>query len=227
MYSLLSILLQTQAASDGSTAWGFLVLALLLPLGLLCGAVALAAIVFALFYAFSYKKLKVWFDGKCGVECIPDQRLNRRLKSPLMAIVLMALFNILAQAVVPMAEGNVPLQAVLVVLAIVVVVGAPFYVLRRAYLKDKELYGKKAARWLMVYGLLSIYAIYLICVVAVYLVLIVAGLYLATFVLKQTGAGGALDIANRSCANCTKAGTTQCPFNKKSSDSGCCDSHSM
>lgn len=56
-------------------------------------------------------------------------------------------------------------------IGIALTIGIPILILWYRYKKDKSLYGRKAALWRMAYSLLSIAAIYLVCVVIAYIVI--------------------------------------------------------
>lgn len=221
MNMLLTLLQADAGIGVGGTV--FFVLALLLAIPLL--VLEVSALVFTVFYAFKYDRLRDWFNRKCGADCIPAKRLNALLKAPLKAVVVMVALNLAAQWLAGMTDPESAGRIVVVAVAVVAVVGVPVVILRAEYRKHRDTFGQKAARWMLLYALFSIAAIYTICMIAVYLILLVVALYVLCFVLKQTGPGRALDMSDRHCSNCSKFGHSSCPHDSRSG-SGCCDSHS-
>ena len=136
---------------------------------------------------------------------------------------LMVFANVLTAKLMYAIPDSLSIAAVILSLAIVI--GTPVLILSRSYIRQKHLYGARAARWLTVYSVLSVAALYFVCVIAFFVICLVAVLFVCTFLLKQTGPGKALDMSNRSCSNCNKFGTSFCP-NKEQAGNGCCDAHS-
>lgn len=211
------------AFSEKLSSFPVWLMGLLFVLGLVYGAILIVALVFTFYYVFKYDKLRLWLNGKCGVECVPAKRFNKLLQAPLLSVLLMGAANVLSVYLVSVVPES--LTVVAVVLGVCAVIGCPLLVLHRSYTKQKSTYGSRVARWLTVYAILSVAAIYFVCVIAFYVLCIVAVLFAGTFLLKQTGPGRALDISNRSCSNCNKFGTSSCPYREKAGN-GCCDAHS-
>lgn len=143
----------------------------LLILGLVGGCVSLVALVFTFCYVFKYQALVDWFNGKCGVAVIPNKRFNKLLLMPVLAAFATVLTTGTAGWLAGMQEANSDSQIALAVLGVVFFLGTPTLILRHFYVKYKNLYGKRAARWMVVYSLLSIAAIYLVCMLIMYLVI--------------------------------------------------------
>ena len=174
--------------NDGKTeklsAGGVGLSVFLLIFGLVGMCIGLVAFVFTIFYVFKYKSLAAWFNRKCEAEVIPDKRMNSLLWPPVISALAMAILGGGINYVIMMAAAdNDGWQAPLFVLGILLTLAIPFFVLRHVYLKNKRQYGRKAARWMMAYSLLSITAIYLCCVVIAYVVVGILALLLFAFIL--------------------------------------------
>lgn len=214
---------QTDAMIEKVSSLPVWLLGLLCIFGLAYGGILILALVFTFYYVFNYNKLRLWFNGKCGVDCVPAKRFNKLLQAPLLAVMLMVFANVLTAKLMYAIPDSLSIAAVILSLAIVI--GTPVLILSRSYIRQKHLYGARATRWLTVYSVLSVAALYFVCVIAFFVICLVAVLFVCTFLLKQTGPGKALDMSNRSCSNCNKFGTSFCP-NKEQAGNGCCDAHS-
>lgn len=156
----------------------------LLLISLVGMCISLIAIVFTLFYVFKYKTLAAWFNKKCETEVIPYKRMNSLLWPPIIAALAMAILGGGINYLIMLgATENEDLQILLVILGVLLTLAIPFFVLRHVYIKNKHQYGKKAARWMMVYSLLSITAIYLCCVVVAYIVIGILALLLFILII--------------------------------------------
>ena len=194
---------------DNLPAWQLAVLALCVLVGLACGLFWAVSCVFAGYYAFSYPKLRAWPNRRCGTDCIPAKRLNAQLKAPLLAIILMVAAQYIVFMPLVALFSTTGARLVAVATAAIVLPGIPFVVLRRAYRRNRTLYGPRAARYLMLYALLGVAAIYVICAIAVVLVFLVIIAWASTLMLKESQTGGALSTDSCTCANC-KHGPTVC-----------------
>ncbi len=146
--------------------------------------ISLISFVFTIFYVFKYKTLATWFNKKCETEAIPYKRLNSLLWPPVIAALAMAILGGGINYIIMLGTaGNDNLQIPLFILGVLLTLAIPFLVLRHVYLKHKRQYGKKAARWMMVYSLLSITAIYLCCVIIAYIVVGILALLLFIFII--------------------------------------------
>ncbi len=173
-----------KSSTEKLTAGGAALSVLLLLLGVIGTCIGLVAIVFTIFYVFKYKTLAAWFNRKCEVEAIPYKRMNSLLWPPVISALAMAILGGGVNYIIMIAAaGNDGWQIPLFILGILLTLAIPFFVLRYVYLKNKRQYGKKAARWMMVYSLLSITAIYLCCVVIAYVVVGILALLLFAFIL--------------------------------------------
>ena len=214
---------QTNDFSEKLSSFPVWLMGLFAVLGLAYGAILIVALVFTFYYVFKYDRLRLWLNGKCGLECVPAKRFNKLLQAPLLAALLMGAVNVLSVMLAPCIPES--LTVVAVVLAVCAIIGCPLLVLYRSYVKQRNTYGSRAARWLTVYAILSVAAIYFTFIIAIYVLCIVAVLFIGTFLLEQTGPGKALDMSNRNCSNCNKFGTASCPYREKAGN-GCCDAHS-
>lgn len=171
-----------QQSNDGDGLYSVLTIPIFL-LGLIGIAVSIVAIVFTFFYVFKYKTMAKWMNGKCSVEVIPYKRFNKLLLVPVLAalgaIAVTVLFGYLATTV----EQGSNTQTLLTVIGCVLTIATPILSLWYKYKKDKALYGKKAARWMMVYSLLSIVAIYLVCVVIAYILIGIAAVLIFALII--------------------------------------------
>lgn len=155
----------------------------LLLISLVSICISLVAIVFTIFYVFKYKTLAAWFNKKCEAEVIPYKRMNSLLWAPIIAALAMAILGGGINYLITLGADENSNLTVLLILGIVLTLAIPFFVLRHVYVKNKRQYGKKAARWMMVYSLLSITAIYLCCVVVAYIVVGILALLLFILII--------------------------------------------
>lgn len=170
--------------SEELSAGGIALSILLALLGVIGMGVGLVAFVFTVFYVFKYQSLAAWFNRKCEAEAIPYKRMNSLLWPPVIAALAMAILGGGINCLLTLgATGNEGLQMLLFLLGILLTLAIPFFVLRYVYLKNKRQYGKKAARWMMIYSLLSITAIYLCCVVIAYVVVGILALLIFALIL--------------------------------------------
>ena len=164
---------------DGGTP---LMIALFI-LGILGGVLGLIAIVFTFFYVFNYGALARWFNKRCEEDVIPAKRFNKLLIAPVLA----ALGTVASTLVFGFAASGVDsestLQILLATLGVILTAATPSLTLGYRYRKDKKQYGRKTALWMMAYSLLSIAAIYMVCVVIAYILIgIVAVLIFALII---------------------------------------------
>lgn len=168
----------------------------LLLLGIVFLLLGLAGIVFTACYAFCPKKLAAWFNERCGEDVIPAKRFNKLLLPPVYAGVGAVVSNILvfgigSMVAVQMKETILSLPeemhaAVTVVVAVIGLVVAqivPFLILRHWYVKYHMEYGKKAARWMTIYSIMCLVAIYLICMFVIYALMAMFALLILLLVL--------------------------------------------
>ncbi len=158
--------------------------------------VGLAAMVFTVCYAFKPKALASWFNDRCDADVIPAKRFNKLLLPPVYAAIgMMVASCVMSGVTVAVGSGFIEdtpdhpggmwiLMACLGILAnLAVVFSVPFFILRHWYKKYRDLYGKKAARWMTVYSIMGLMAIYLICVVMAYAVFGLVALLLLLLIL--------------------------------------------
>ncbi|MCM1079563.1 MAG: hypothetical protein NC344_08125 [Bacteroidales bacterium] len=183
------------AASPSAGLWNLLAIPMLL-LGLVFMAAALVSIVFTVCYVFAPRKLAAWFNEKCGENVIPAKRLNRLLLPPVYAAIGTMAASVLVSGVgmsvvscfepgaMTEPEGMTAVAVVAAFLAgVALVFSVPFFILRHWYRKYRALYGKKAARWMTVYSIMGLVAIYLICVAVAYIVIGLVALLLFLLIL--------------------------------------------
>ncbi len=169
--SKVSSVATSKTDSDKDGGFNALLAIPLLILGLVGACISLVALVFTFCYVFKYQALADWFNGKCDAAVIPGKRFNKLLLMPVLAAFATALTTGIASWLAGMQEADSDAQMALIALGVVFFLGTPTLVLRHFYVKYKNLYGKQAARWMMVYSLLSIVAIYLLCMLVMYLVI--------------------------------------------------------
>lgn len=168
----------------------------LMLFGVVFLVVGLAAVVFTVCYAFCPKALASWFNDRCDADVIPAKRFNKLLLPPVYAAIGMIAASCVMSAVTVAVGssfiedapdnpgGTWILTACLGILAnLAVVFSVPFFILRHWYKKYRDLYGKKAARWMTVYSIMGVMAIYLICVVIAYVVFGLVALLLLLLIL--------------------------------------------
>lgn len=170
----------TDSQDDGYSA---LLAIPFLILGLVGACISLVAFLFTFCYVFKYQALANWFNKKCGVAVIPNKRLNKLLLTPVLAAFATVLTAGVAFGVAGMVEENSNSQIALMVLAAVLFISTPIGILGYFYTKHKNQYGKRAARWMMVYSLLSIVAIYLVCILLMYLVIGIVALLVIALII--------------------------------------------
>lgn len=162
---------------------GVLLVSAIVILGLLGSVLGLIAFVFTFFYVFKYQTLAKWMNEKCGQEAIPYKRLNKLLLTPVLAALGSVFVTVLAGFLISGAEQGSTTQMEYGGIGIALTIGIPILILWYRYKKDKAQYGRKAALWRMAYSLLSIAAVYLVCVVIAYILMgIVAVLIFALII---------------------------------------------
>lgn len=168
----------------------------LLVLGIVFFLFGLAGVVFTVCYAFCPKKLAAWFNERCGEDVIPAKRFNKLLLPPVYAGIGAIAANMLVFGVGGLLAGQLQetvmawqestqmiVCGVAVCIGVVVTQAVPFMILRHWYLKYREEHGKKAARWMTIYSIMCLVAIYLICLVIIYAVMAMLALLLILLIL--------------------------------------------
>lgn len=140
-------------------------------LGILGGVLGLVAIVFTFFYVFNYGALARWFNKRCEGDVIPAKRFNKLLIAPVLAALGTVASTFVFGFAASVVDSESTSQILLAMLGIILTAATPGLTLWYRYRKDKKLYGKKTALWMMAYSLLSIAAIYLVCVVIAYILI--------------------------------------------------------
>lgn len=140
-------------------------------LGILGSILGLVAIVFTFFYVFNYGALARWFNKRCEGDVIPAKRFNKLLVAPVLAALGTVASTLVFGYAASVVDSESTWQILLAMLGIILTAAMPSLTLWYRYRKDKKQYGRKTALWMMAYSLLSIAAIYLVCVVIAYILI--------------------------------------------------------
>lgn len=140
-------------------------------LGILGSILGLVAIVFTFFYVFNYGALARWFNKRCEGDVIPAKRFNKLLVAPVLAALGTVASTLVFGYAASVVDSESTWQIFLAMLGIILTAAMPSLTLWYRYRKDKKQYGRKTALWMMAYSLLSIAAIYLVCVVIAYILI--------------------------------------------------------
>lgn len=173
-----------EGGEETAEEWGLLLVVLISVLGILGAVLACVALVFTFCYVFKYRSLATWFNKKCEQEVIPYKRFNKLLLPPVAAALATLIATWGLGAIIGLAEPESASQTGLLLLGGLLLLATPFCILCYVYFKYKRLYGKKAARWVMVYSLLSVVAIYLVCVALAYAVVGIAAILVLALIFS-------------------------------------------
>lgn len=200
-------------------------LVIAIPIVIVIFVLYVMAFVFLIFYVFMYDKLRRWFDRRCGMEIIPKSRINSVLKM-MMGVALMSLVPYLILRFGTDWISNAMIKGTVQIVLMILMLFVPFVRLKREYRRYSVAFGKKAAKWIIIYGMLSLFAVYVTAVLALSIVCLLFIAYCGTWILSQGSADSALNIHNLHCDTCTNYGTGSCPYPNKANPSGRCSSYS-